>query len=74
MMSSQLGRIVLGVSGSSADEMNATPDPDGGYGDLDGMLAEIAAEIRAESPAKGGRRPGRQSSANGPAPVTQPSR
>jgi hypothetical protein len=46
-MLSQLGLIILGGSGSSADEMSARPDPDGSYGPLDGLLEEAAAQVAA---------------------------
>jgi hypothetical protein len=56
-MSSQLGRILISGSGATADEMSARPDPDGGYGPLDAILAQLAAQAgkhprdRGESPA-----------------------
>lgn len=46
MLASQLGRIVLGVSAASEDEMIAGPDSDGSYGALDGLVAEAAAQVR----------------------------
>jgi hypothetical protein len=62
MMSSQLGRVILGASAATEDEMSAAPDPDGGYGPMDGLLEEIAAQAGGESQVGGDRRPGSQSS------------
>lgn len=50
MMTSQLGRVILNASGSTEDEMNARPDPEGSYGPLDAILKEIAAQGLKESP------------------------
>lgn len=63
MMSSQLGRIILGVSASTADEMSARPDQDGHYGPLDELLEEIAAQTRSGSEVRDDRQPGPQSTA-----------
>ena len=63
MMSSQLGRIILGGSASSADGMNAQPDQDGRYGPLDELIEEIAAQARSGSEVGDDRRPGLQSTA-----------
>lgn len=49
MMSSQLGRMILNASASTEDEMSARPDPDGSYGPLDAILAEIASQSLSES-------------------------
>ena len=78
MMSSQLGRIILGSSASSADEMSAQPDQDGRYGPLDELLEEIVAQTGSESEVGDDRRPGLsrppgQLSADRPRPVSQPS-
>jgi hypothetical protein len=61
-MSSQLGRVILGDSGSTEDQMSAAPDQSGSYGPIDGLLEEIAAEAGSEVSIKGDRRPGRRSS------------
>ncbi len=63
MMSSQLGRIILGSSASSADEMSSQPDQDGRYGPLDELLEEIVADARSGSEVGDDRRPGPQSTA-----------
>ncbi|MGH8924888.1 MAG: hypothetical protein ACRDWA_09675 [Acidimicrobiia bacterium] len=49
MMNSMLGLILLGGSTTGADEMNARPGPDGGYGALDEILARFAREPSIES-------------------------
>ena len=46
MMSSQLGRTILGGSASTADEVSAQPDQDGRYGPLDELLEHIAVQAR----------------------------
>jgi hypothetical protein len=78
MMSSQLGRIILGDFASSADEISAQPDQDGRYGPLDELLEDIAAQARSGSEVGDDRRPGLnrppvQLSADIPKPVNQPS-
>lgn len=57
MMSSQLGRMILGGSTATEDEMRADPDEDGGYGPLDDLLTETAARL-AGSEKSDDRRPG----------------
>ena len=57
MMSTQLGRMILGGSASTEDEMSARPDQDGRYGPIDGLLEEIAAQAPAESRVRGDPRP-----------------
>ena len=49
MMSSQLGRTILGGTASSADEMSAKPDQDGRYGPLDELLEKVVADARSGS-------------------------
>ncbi len=61
MMSSQLGRTILGGSESTADEMSAKPDQDGGYGPLDELLEEIVADARRGAEVGEDRAPGPQS-------------
>jgi hypothetical protein len=61
MISSQLGRVILGGPSASSDQMSATPDQSGGYGSLDTLLEDVAANARATSARKGDRRPGRRS-------------
>jgi len=51
MMSSQLGRIVLGGSTASEDAMRSAPDPEGGYGVIDEIVA--AASHDGLSPSTG---------------------
>ena len=63
MMSSQLGRIILGGSVSTPDEMNAQPDQDGRYGPIDELLEEITAEPPSGSEGGDDRRSGPQSTA-----------
>ncbi len=63
MMSSQLGRIILGGSASTPDEMNAQPDQDGRYGPIDELLEEITAEPPSGSEGGDDRRSGPQSTA-----------
>lgn len=63
MMSSQLGRTILGGSASTADEMSAKPDQDGRYGPLDELLEEIVADARSGSDVRDDREPGPQSTA-----------
>jgi hypothetical protein len=58
MMSSQLGRVILGGSASTEDEMNAAPDQSGCYGPIDGLLEELAAQAGGVSRIQGDRRPG----------------
>ena len=70
MMSSQLGRTILGGSGSSADEMSAQPDQDGRYGPLDELLEELAAQARSGSEVGDDRQPAQPSIGE---PVNQPS-
>jgi len=60
MMSSQLGRMILDVSGASGDEMTATPDPAGRYGPIDSLLGKLAVQIGGESRSHGDRRPEEQ--------------
>ena len=78
MMSSQLGRTILGGTTSTADEMSAKPDQDGRYGPLDELLEKIVVDARSgqrwatiegQDP---NRRPG-QLSADRPKPVSRPS-
>lgn len=45
MLSSQLGRVILGGATALPDEMNASPDHDGDFGPLDALLDEIAAAV-----------------------------
>lgn len=61
MMSSQLGRAILGGSASTTDEMTGTPDQDGRYGPLDELLDEIAANARSGSEVGNDQRRGPQS-------------
>jgi len=49
MISSQLGRVILSGSSAGADEMSTSPDQDGSYGPIDGLLEEIAARADGES-------------------------
>jgi hypothetical protein len=63
MMSSQLGRTILGGSASTADEMSDKPDQDGRYGPLDELLEEIVADARRRSEVGDDRRPESQSTA-----------
>jgi len=76
MMSSQLGRTILGGTASTADEMSAKPDQDGRYGPLDELLEKIVVDARSGSEVGDGqdpnRRPG-QLSADRPKPVSRPS-
>jgi hypothetical protein len=62
MMSSQLGRMILDRSAATEDEMSAAPNPDGGYGPMDGLLEEIADRADNNSRFERGRRPGTQPS------------
>jgi len=62
MMSSQLGRVILGGSASTEDQMSAAPDKSGSYGPIDGLLEEIAAQTGGEASIQGDRRPVRRSS------------
>lgn len=57
MMSSQLGRMILDVSGASGDEMTATPDQAGRYAPIDSLLGDLAVQIRDGSRSRGDRRP-----------------
>jgi hypothetical protein len=61
MISSQLGRVILGGPSASGDEMSATADHGGGYGPLDTLLEDVAANAGRTSARKGDRRPGRRS-------------
>lgn len=72
MMSSQLGRTILGGSASTADEMSGKPDQDGRYGPLDELLEKIVADARSGSEVGDDRRPGHLS-ADRPKPVSRPS-
>ena len=49
MMTSMLGLILLEGSAMSADEMRASPDPDGTYGPLDDILANVARMLTTET-------------------------
>ena len=50
MMNSMLGLILLeGSEALSADAMSASPDPDGSYGPLDELLAEMARSYKKEA-------------------------
>jgi hypothetical protein len=51
MMQSQLGRIVLGGSTATEDAMNLRPDPEGGYGSLDEIIAAVGAELSGSADA-----------------------
>ena len=62
MMSHQLGRMILDRSASTEDEMSAAPNPDGGYGPMDGLLEEIADRADSNSRFERDRRPESQSS------------
>ena len=75
MMSSQLGRTILGGSASTADEMNGKPDQDGRYGPLDELLEKVVADARSGSAVGDDRRPRRSGhrSADRPKPVSRPS-
>jgi hypothetical protein len=75
MMSSQLGRTILGGSASTADEMSGKPDQDGRYGPLDELLEKIIADSRSGPEVGDDRRPGRPGhlSADRPKPVSRPS-
>lgn len=61
MVSSQLGRMILDRSTATEDEMSAAPNPDGGYGPMDGLLEEIADRTDS-SRFERDRRPGTQPS------------
>ena len=63
MMSSQLGRTILGGTASTADEMSAKPDQDGRYGPLDELLEKIGVDARSGSEVGDDRGPGPQSTA-----------
>jgi hypothetical protein len=63
MMSSQLGRTILGGTASSPDEMSAKPDQDGRYGPLDELLEKVVADARSGSEVGDDRGPGPQSTA-----------
>ncbi len=75
MMSSQLGRTILGGSASTADEMSGKLDRDGRYDPLDELLEKIVADVRSGSELGDDRRPGRSGhlSADRPKPVSRPS-
>lgn len=73
MMSTQLGRILLGTSASTQDAISAKPDRDRRYGLLDELLEEVAAQALAKSRLRKNRQPGRQSPADRPVPLNQPS-
>ena len=62
MMSSELGRMILDRSAATEDEMSTAPNPDGGYGPMDGLLEEIADRVDDSSRVGRDRRPGSQSS------------
>ena len=62
MMSCQLGRMILDRSAATEDEMSAAPNPDGGYGPMDGLLEETADRAASDSRFERDRRPGTQSS------------
>lgn len=57
MMTSQLGRMILDVSGASVDEMTATPDQAGRYAPIDSLLGDRAVQIRDGPRSRGDRRP-----------------
>ncbi len=46
MMQSQLGRITLATTPATADEATMKLDPEGGYGDLDEIVAMTEALLR----------------------------
>jgi hypothetical protein len=48
MIHSQLGRLVLGGRESSPDEHSASPDEDGGYGELMDAIDRLLEQIESE--------------------------